>query len=161
MNEFSGEEDLVVVVESENKEKNRQYVERLGRRLLAETNRFTDVFYKGELKMMGPKALLFLPEETLGELEGTLREYRPFIESFAHATNLNSLFRLVNYQFRHARREQNESNESLVKAIPALTRILTQAGESLNRSGGAVSPGVTALFGAEDEAEQQQYITFA
>src|SRR5690242_4603134 len=34
--EFTGEDDLVVVVESENKEKNRQFVERLGRRLEAE-----------------------------------------------------------------------------------------------------------------------------
>src|ERR1043166_551559 len=49
--EFSGEDDLVVAVESEDKEKNRQFVERLGRRLEAETNQFTDVFYKGDLKM--------------------------------------------------------------------------------------------------------------
>jgi hopanoid biosynthesis associated RND transporter like protein HpnN len=159
--EFTGEDDLVVVVESEDKEKNRQYVERLGRRLEAETNIFTDVFYKGDLKMMGRKALLFLPQDTLGELEKTLKEYRPFIESFARATNLNSLFRLVNYQFRTAKREQNESNDSMVKAIPALTRILDQATASLSRPGTAVSPGVTALFDAEDEAEQQQYITFA
>src|SRR5690242_16147047 len=62
-NEFSGEDDLVVVVESEDKEKNRQFVERLGKRLENETNLFTDVFFKGDLKMMGRKALLFLPED--------------------------------------------------------------------------------------------------
>jgi uncharacterized protein len=159
--EFTGEDDLVVVVESEDKEKNRQFVERLGRRLEAEPKFFTDVFYKGDLKMMGPKALLFVPDDTLTELEKRLHEYRPFIENFAHATNLNSLFRLVNYQFRTAKREQNDANESMVKAVPALTRIVTQAGEALARSGTAVSPGITALFDAEDEAEQQQYITFA
>src|SRR5258706_12649374 len=38
--EFAGEDDLVVVVESEDKEKNRQYVERLGQRLERETNLF-------------------------------------------------------------------------------------------------------------------------
>ena len=159
--EFSGEDDLVVVVESEDKEKNRQYVERLGRRLEGETNLFHDVFYKGDLKMMGRKALLFLPHDTLGELHKTLQEYRPFLENFTRATNLNSLFRLVNYQFRTAKREQSESNESLVKAIPALTRIVTQASQSLSRAGQAPSPGLTALFNAEDEAEEQQYITFA
>lgn len=62
--EFTQQDDLVVVVESENPEKNRQFVERLGARLEAETNLFTDVFYKGDLKIMGSKALLFVPEET-------------------------------------------------------------------------------------------------
>ena len=62
---------------------------------------------------------LFLPEESLTELQKTLKEYRPFIESFSRATNLNSLFRLVNQQFRTAKREENAENDSLVKAIPA------------------------------------------
>jgi hypothetical protein len=59
--EFPVEEDLVVVAESEQMEKNRQFVERLGAKLEAETNLFHHVFYKGDLKMMGSKALLFLP----------------------------------------------------------------------------------------------------
>jgi uncharacterized protein len=159
--EFTGEDDLVVVVESEDREKNRQFVERLGKRLEAETNLFTDVFYKGDLTMMGPKALLFLPETTLNDIGKTLKEYRPFLETFSKATNLNSLFRLVNSQFRSAKREQNEANESMIRALPALGRIVTQASESLGRPGTAVSPGIAALFNAEDEAEQQQYITFA
>src|SRR5262249_21367789 len=143
------------------KEKNRQFVERIGARLEAQTNLFSDVFYKGDLKMLGPKALLFLPEETLDDLRKTLGEYRPFLESFATATNLQSLFRLVNLQFRSAKREQNAETESLVKAIPALTRIVEQAKASLNRPGMPPSPGITALFNAEEEAEQEQYVTFA
>src|SRR6266567_6793853 len=63
--EFPTQDDLVVVVESENPEKNRQFVERLGVKLEAETNLFRDVFYKGDLKMLGPKALLFVPEKDL------------------------------------------------------------------------------------------------
>ena len=51
--EFPTQDDLVVVVESENAEKNRQFVERLGAKLEAETNLFKDVFYKGDLKMLG------------------------------------------------------------------------------------------------------------
>src|SRR6266496_5343306 len=44
--EFPTQDDLVVVVESENSEKNRQFVERLGRKLEDETKVFKDVFYK-------------------------------------------------------------------------------------------------------------------
>src|SRR4051794_25669532 len=46
--EFPAQDELVVVVESENMERNRQFVERLGAKLEQETNLFIDVFYKGD-----------------------------------------------------------------------------------------------------------------
>ena len=174
--EFPQQDDLVVVVESENEEKNRQFVERLGVKLEAakilvpvrpgakekvETNLFADVFYKGDLSMMGAKALLFVPEKSLADLEKKLQEFRPFIQQFTRTANLVSLFDMVNTQFRTAKREQSAETESLVNALPALERIVAQASASLHRPGTPPSPGVTALFDAGDEAEQQTYITFA
>ena len=159
--EFPVQDDLVVVVESEDREKNRQFVERLGAKLEAETNLFKTVFYKGDLKMLGNKALLFVPEKDLEALRQTLHDYQPFIQQFTQATNLTSLFSLINTQFRTAKREQNAQTESLIKALPALERIVTQAADSLHRPGTPPSPGIDALFGAGKEAEQQSYITFA
>ncbi|MEO5804555.1 MAG: MMPL family transporter [Verrucomicrobiota bacterium] len=159
--EFPTQDDLVVVVESELMEKNRQFVERLGAKLEAETNLFTDVFYKGDLKMLGHKALLFVPEDQLKELRQTLQDFRPFVEQFTRATNLTSLFALVNRQFRTATQERNAENESLIKAMPALERIVVQGTEGLERRGTPPSPGINALFGAGDEAEREIYITFA
>src|SRR5690349_21214604 len=44
--EFPAQDDILVVVESEDPEKNRQFIERLGRRVEQETNRlFTSVLY--------------------------------------------------------------------------------------------------------------------
>src|SRR5688572_29916231 len=122
--EFPLPDELVAVVESENPEKNRQFVERLGAKLEAETNLFMDVVYKGDLKMLGPKALLFVPEEDLRELKKTLADYRSFLEQFGHATNLASLFNLVNTQFRTAGREENAETTAMIRALPALIRIL-------------------------------------
>src|SRR5688500_15945388 len=156
--DFNVRDDTVVVVESENAEKNRQFVERIGAKLERETNLFAEVFYKGDLKMLGPKALLFLDEPTLDSMHNMLREYRPFIANFARATNLHSLFSLVNQQFRTAGRQQDGDTESLVNAIPALTRVVSLAADSLQRSGVPPSPGVTALFGASDKAQEEQYI---
>lgn len=158
--EFPTQDDLVVVVESEDAEKNRQFVERLGARIDRETNLFFNVFYKGDLKMLGSKALLFVPESDLGELKRRLQDYRPFLERFSHTTNLVSLFNMANAQFRTAKREANTENESLIQALPALGRIVDQATSSLRRSGAPPSPGVTALFNPSAEAEQQIYITF-
>jgi hopanoid biosynthesis associated RND transporter like protein HpnN len=158
--EFPTQDDIVVVVESENPEKNRQFVERLGAKLDAEPKVFHDVFYKGDLKLMGRKALLFVPESDLLELNKTLKDYSPFITQFTKTTNLTSLFNMVCKQFRTAKREANAENESMVKALPALERIVTQARQSLLRSGTPPSPGLTALFNAGEQAEQEMYITF-
>ncbi len=158
--EFPQQDDLVVVVESDNVEKNRQFVERLGAKLEAETNLFEDVFYKGDLAMMGNKALLFVPEPDLVGLRDTLKSDLPFIQKFTQTTNLDSFFELVNRQFSSAKREENEQNDALLQSLPALNRILQQATESLARSGTPPSPGVTALFDPGNEAAAATYITF-
>jgi len=293
--EFPTQDDLVVVVESEDEEKNRQFVERLGPKLeaarirtrlrpdseeMVETNLFRMLFYRGDLKMLGSKALLFVPDDTpptissgeirdlasfvaklrqsadgvssylygqlsiptrqaltnyqgstaevlelqetlandltsllrgpliyesqrfsgvtlrtktrqllakqpageklaqlnrllledaypreisrsdLEELLLMLRDYRPFIEKFTHTTNLVSFFDMVITQIRTAKREKSAETDSLIKALPALERIVKQAAACLNRPGTPPSPGITALFDAGEEAQKQQYITF-
>ncbi len=158
--EFPTQDDLVVVIESGDREKSRQFVERLGAKLEAEPKLFNAVFYKGDPKMMGAKALLFFPENDLADLTTALTEYRPFLTKFSRVTNLVSLFSMVCTQFRTARRETNAENQSLVQALPALERIVTQARESLLRPGTPPSPGITAFFNAGEEAEEQMYVTF-
>ena len=197
--EFPQPDDLVVVVESGESEKNRQFVERLGAKMEAatirvpaslgtpgatddnrlmgwlraaldsksrpaetiETNLFVNVFYKGDLRSLGSKALLFVPEPDLQDLRKTLKDYQPFIGQFTKATNLVRLFELVNTQIRTASREDNAENRSLVGALPALERIVSQATAALKRPGKPPSPGLNALFNAGPEADQEIYITFA
>lgn len=158
--EFPVEDDIVAVVESEQMEKNRQFVERLGAKLEAETNLFAHVFYKGDLKMMGRKALLFVPEPDLRGMEQTLKDFRPFLHQFTKTTNLVSLFNLVNRQISRAREEDNAENQALVNALPALERIADQATDGLLRRGIPPSPGMNALFDGGQQAEQKLYITF-
>ena len=165
--EFPTQDDLVAVIESDDHEKNRQFIERLGAKLEANstlvspTNLLIDVFYKGDLKLMGKRALLFVPDDALSELSKALGEYRPLLEQFSQASNLVTLFGKVNHQIRTAKREQNSENDSLTHGLPALERILVRARECLQRSGTPPSPGLDALFGAGPEAEQEKYITFS
>lgn len=161
LEEFPLQTELVVVAESENRERNRQFVERLGAKLDAETNLFTDVFYKGDLKLLGDKALLFLPEDELRALKQRLEDYEPFIERFTQASNLVSLFNQVNRQIRQAQARTDEQNRSLLGALPAVQKIIDQATDSLGRPGVPPSPGLAALFGSDDKAEQQMYITLS
>jgi hypothetical protein len=159
--EFPGEDELAVVVESEDGDLNRQFVERLAAKLQPETNLFTDIFYKGDMASLGRKALLFAPEADLKDMRTMLESYRPFIDQFTQATNLESFFELINKQFRTAKQEENAENNALLGAIPAMQRIVDQASFSLTHPGTPVSPGVDALFGAGEEAQERMYLTFA
>src|SRR6185503_17313021 len=51
-NEFPVQDELVVVVESDGLDRNRQFVERLWAKLQADTNLFTGVFFQGDLSSM-------------------------------------------------------------------------------------------------------------
>ena len=90
----------------------------------------------------------------------TLTNFLPFVRQFTQATNLASMFNLVNSMIYHAKREANPENEALMSAIPMLNRIVSQAAANLKRPGAPPSPGVYALFGAGEEAEKEIYITF-
>ena len=159
--EFPQQDDVVVVVEGDNIEKNRQFVERIAAKMQTETNLFRDVFYQQSLVMMGSKALLYASETNLVEMKTMLHAAQPFIQQFTQTTNLVSFFEQINTAFRTAPREANADTESLIQALPALTRIVTQATDSLQRPGTPPSPNVIALFDTSGSGVLSNYITFA
>jgi hypothetical protein len=158
--EFPQPDDLVVVVESHDLEKNRQFIERIAAKMQAETNLFRDVFYQQNLAMMGDKALQFASETNLVQMRNMLHTARPFIQQFTQMTNLVSLFDQVNNAFRTAKQEENSDTESLVKSLPALQRIVSQAHDALLRPGVPPSPNVSTLLDNSEEAMLSGYLTF-
>ena len=159
--EFPQQGDLVVVVESDNIEKSRQFVERIAAKMQEETNLFLDVFYAQNPMIMGSKGLLYASETNLVEMKTMLQAARPFARQFTQTTNLVSFFDQINTAFRTAQREANADTDSLIKSLPALTRIVTQATDSLQRPGTPPSPNVIALFDTSGSGVLSNYITFA
>ena len=145
--------DLAVVVESGNLENNRQFIERLAAKMEPETNLFCDIFYEHDLPMMGTKALYFATTNDLATIYDTIANDLPFIRQFTQTTNLVSFFEQINTAIRTAPRETNEQTESLVHALPVLTRIVSQANTCLQTSGQPPSPGVASLFGTNDVSD--------
>src|SRR5476649_553771 len=80
--EFPQPDDLVVVVESGDIEKNRQFVERVAAKLQAETNFFQDVFFAQSPMVMGSNALLYASTNDLAQMKTMLHAAQPFIEKF-------------------------------------------------------------------------------
>jgi hypothetical protein len=156
--EFPQPDDLVVVVESENIEKNRQFIARLGARMQAETNQFADVLFQKDMAVMGNKGLQLAKASDLVVMRDNLVSYLPFVRQFTVTTNLVSLFEGMNRQFRTAKREANDQTETLVKALPVVQGILQQAQACLAHAGSPPPPSLATLFGGD---ESDSYITFA
>lgn len=155
--EFKFQDSLVAIVESEDPDKNRQFVERLAARLREEPELFRDVYFKGDLKMMGKKALLFLPEQTLDELRSAFTENAPIIQSFAQVDSLSSLFEVVSGQLRAAESATAEQRLLLAGTLPVLRRIVDESFRSVSGPAVAPAPGITAFFGNQ----QNLYLSFA
>jgi hypothetical protein len=158
--EFPKEEELVVVVQSGEMERNRQFIERLAARVAPETNLFSNLFYKGDLATFGPKALLLVPTRNLEEMRRVSHAFRPLIQEFTQAANFDSLFGLVNKQFRTAPAADPATTESLVQHIPFLQLLIEQARQSLLRPGIPPSPGVETLFAEGKQPERSLYFAF-
>lgn len=155
--EFKFQDSLVAIVESENQGKNRQFVERLAARLRSEPELFQEVYYKGDLKMMGRKALLFLPEQTLEELREALALHLPLIETFSQVDSLNSLFELVNRQLQASGSPTSPQRQALVQTMPALRRIAEESTKTVTGAETTPTPGITAIFGDR----RSLYLSFA
>ena len=158
--EFHVQDDIITLVESPDHEKNRQFVERLGAKLEAETNLFTDVVFKRDLRVMGPKALLLLPEDKLSGVLNALRDYQPLVGKFSEVTNLNSLFTQVEVQWRASLGSSN-NNEQFAAVLPALTQIVEQGADSVQRTGIPPSPGMTTLFASRGDPTSGGYLALA
>ncbi len=149
--------DLVVVAESDNTEKNRQFIERLAAKMAPETNLFRDIFYQQDLPAAGTKALFFASDDDLTNIEDALRGDMPFIRQFQQTTNLSTFFEQINTDFRTASGGASTQTESMLQALPVLEHILTQATAALQMPGKPPSPGVASLFGSTDVTDV--YIT--
>ena len=158
--EFPQPDDLVVVVQGDTPEKNRQYVERIAAKMLVETNFFQDVFYQQSMAIMGNKALQFAATTDLVQTVEMLHTVRPFLNEFTQTTNLVSLFEQVNQSFRTAKQEENDANRSLAQSLPALTRIVSEAHDAIAHPGVPPSPNVMTLLDSSGQAILANYITF-
>jgi hopanoid biosynthesis associated RND transporter like protein HpnN len=163
---FQNQDELVTIVESGDPEKNREFIERLGRRLQAEPELFRDVFFKGDFGSLGSKSLqLIKKREDLQRLDDTLAESVPMIERFAQVTNLNAMVRSINHEFRWSGKSKNNEetrveDHPLAKSLPLLTSLLNQASNSLLQAEPMVAPNVSSLMLGGVGSSGREYLQF-
>jgi hopanoid biosynthesis associated RND transporter like protein HpnN len=163
---FQNQDELVTIVESEDVERNREFIERLGIRLNQEPDLFRDVFFKGNFKTLGPKSLQLIKQiDDVKALDEKLKSALPLLNQFTQVTNLTEMVRTINRQFRQSGKQASpekntEGTHPLATSLPLLTSLLDQARGSLHQEEPLIPPAVSGLLGTSHANAAKEYIQF-
>ncbi len=163
---FQNQDELVTIVESEDVERNREFIERLGIRLNQEPDLFRDVFFKGNFQTLGPKSLQLIKQiDDVKALDEKLKSALPLLNQFTQVTNLTEMVRTINRQFRQSGKQASpekntEGTHPLATSLPLLTSLLDQARGSLHQEEPLIPPAVSGLLGTSHANAAKEYIQF-
>jgi hypothetical protein len=143
--EFMGIDQIVVVVEPREVSQGKEFVERLGARLLKDTTHVAEVFYRIDMSSLEGKKLLYLAPDDLRSLRDQIEEYHDLIHDLTTVPGLNTLFRAINQQVSSGMVSHivsgflgldapAESSEKKGEAKPVKVAFLTSLLQELNRS---------------------------
>ena len=90
--EFGGPDDIVVVMESDDREQAALFGERLEKALRKEKKQFSDLFFPGGLPFFRKNGLLFMPLADIQALRKNLLMAQPALKALAAAPSVQTLF---------------------------------------------------------------------
>jgi len=170
--EFRAEEDYLVVVESDQPDRNRAAVDALADALVDATNNpssmdspqaqsFTrnDVFHRVNYESLEPWFLYYLSTNDLAQIAGSLQEFNQLVTLLQQNPRLATFFDAMNQMLQQMETATPEQRQRMESFLPTITAIVKQLGVA---DGGAekwrlLSPWANAFFSEEmvGEAEAQ------
>jgi uncharacterized protein len=123
LHEFGDQEEVVVVIESDDAEKATRCGDALFERLNREKGVFREVFYPGGLPYFRKNGLLFMPLEDIKNLRNTLTMAAPVLKDLAASPSVQTLFTSLTNQIDGYLAETTETRRSA--SLQSLTFMLT------------------------------------
>ena len=121
--EFGDQEEVVVVLESDDAEKTTRCGDALNERLQQEKGVFREVFYPGGLPYFRKNGLLFMPLEEIRGLRHTLTMAGPVLKDLAAAPSVQTLFTSLTRQMdEYLVNKEPAKLESLVFMLSTLDK---------------------------------------
>ncbi|MCS7063631.1 MAG: MMPL family transporter [Methylacidiphilales bacterium] len=107
--EFGVEEDFVIVIQSENVERNREVARVIGERLEQLDEHVGRVLYRIDFSSLQNRFLLFLPHEDLVKLEEEVKQFARVLRQPGFRLDINSILNEANAKFseKYLRRASN------------------------------------------------------
>jgi len=150
--EFGDQEEIVIVVESDDPERADRFGMELYANLLDKKDVFREVFYPNGLEFFRKNGLLFMPYEDLRSLRENLAKAKPVLKDLAASPSVQTLFvSLTNHMDDYMR--QPPGRPGSAERLSGLTFMLDKLGAGLDRfgkeEGGSFS--LNDLFAASGE----------
>ncbi len=169
-NEFGDQEEIVVVIESDEPSKTLRAADALYARLNGEKRLFREIFYPGGLPLFRSNGMLFLPLEELQQLRKTLTMAAPVLRDLAASPSVESLFlsltRQIDGYLSHGDRTTRESLAfmltALNKGFSAASGVSAPESKPQNNSSLSLDSFLKGGSGADsmlERAGRQQIIT--
>jgi len=165
-NEFEDFDGMIVVVEGEDPEQKKNFVEALADKFKSHPAVFSDVFYKVDTTYFKDKALLFLDQKDLVDLVRKIREHQQFLDNVNSSPGLNQLLGSINSEissgmvdtllsdFIGSEDEEKDETADLSLLISLLKQMVAHLkGDSLYRS-----PWSSFFTGKEGSLEEEGYL---
>lgn len=143
LKEFPGADDVVIMVEGQDRAEREAFVDLLARLLSQDPSNFHAVFPKVELPFLSSRALLFLPESDLKALVEAVAQARPFLLALSSPEGLARL--LADFDSTVA----GSNEDKLVSMLPFLGDIFHELRRAVETRGRVPyrSPWGGLLFG--------------
>ncbi len=162
--EFDVREEMVVMITSEDVEKNREAAVFLGERFELRVDDFTRVYYRHDFSRMETKLLQYAELEQLQEIRAQLQGYAEILSKPGSTLDLNSMLREVNARFdeKYLRRSDNwqEFMPFMDEFAGSLTRLATELERKPNAAQG---PGGIEREGLEEMQQmlsENEFVSF-
>jgi len=150
--EFGDQEEIVIVIESDDPERADRFARELHADLLKKKDVFREVFYPGGLEFFRKNGLLFMPYEELHSLRENLAKAKPVLKDLAAAPSVQTLFTSLTNRMDDYLKQPPGSPGS-AERLSELTFMLDKLGAGFDRfgktEGGSFS--LNDLFSASGE----------
>ncbi len=124
--EFGSDEVYLVLIQSENAQRNREAAARVGAFLQTLRPRVADVFWKTDLAAIKPRLLLLMPTAELEGIRSELAEFAGRLERGRVTANLNGMLEEANRSFDDAYLRERDNWKEFKPFIERFKGILTR-----------------------------------
>jgi uncharacterized protein len=164
--EFEDFDGMIVVVEGEDPEQKKNFVEALASKIKSHPAVFSDVFYKVDTTYLKDKALLFLNQTELKDLVRKISEHQQFLDDVNASPGLNQLLRSINAEISSGMVESlmsdfigaGDDEKDDTADLSLLTSLLKQMVVHLKGDAPYQSPWGSFFTGEEDSLEEEGYL---
>lgn len=166
MREFRQDEDFIIVINSPDKERNKECLFHVAEQLKQHSDLFPHIFYRIDFSSLEDRMLLYLEPEQLRRIETSQEQFAEVIEKLGPSQDLLGLLKKANEMMDPDRLQEEGEFEKMQPFLNSFIQNLTQLGDYLEGKRRSLE-GISEIFteGTElgdmaAQRDQHEFVSF-